>query len=401
LGTGKGSSLLTARASPSVTLRTGINMAKHQIQPGMPLIEIAGLRKQYGKSADASVVALDHIDLTVSSGEWVAIMGPSGSGKSTLLNILGGLDQQSAGTVRVAGVELGSLSRQRLAQYRAENVGFIFQQFHLIPYLTAAENVMLAQYFHSMSDEQEARQMLARVGLEDRAAHLPGQLSGGEQQRVAIARALINQPSILLADEPTGNLDADNEAVVMRLLNELHDEGHTIIMVTHAPSIARAADRRIDLAHGHIESIHDQTASGTRFSMEQERAFDEVLERLWTLEESHTAATMEQIHSACGANPRSLPMMREIGLLEPEGELVGMTERGRARAANVIRRHRLAERLFLDTFQMEDEDQLESNACTFEHILSPEVTERICVFLNHPDRCPHGSLIPKGECCPR
>jgi len=377
-------------------------MTKHQIQPGAPLIEIAGLRKLYGKASQPSaVVALDGLDLTVTSGEWVAIMGPSGSGKSTLLNILGGLDQQTAGSVRISGKELGSLSRQQLAQYRAEHVGFIFQQFHLIPYLTAAENVMLAQYFHSMSDEQEACQMLARVGLGDRAKHLPGQLSGGEQQRVAIARALINQPSILLADEPTGNLDAENEAIVMRLLRELHEEGHTILMVTHDPTVARSADRRIDLAHGRIEQIHDQRVAGTVFTLEQERAFDEVLERLWVLSESELPATPEEIHSACGANPRALPVMREIGLLAPENELVTMTERGRARAASVIRRHRLAERLFSDTFQMEDEAELESNACTFEHILSPEVTERICIFLNHPDRCPHGSPIPKGDCCPQ
>jgi putative ABC transport system ATP-binding protein len=378
-------------------------MTQHQVQPGSPLIEIAALRKLYGKASQSNaVIALDNIDLTVTSGEWVAIMGPSGSGKSTLLNILGGLDQQTSGSVRIAGQELGKLSRQQLAEYRAEHVGFIFQQFHLIPYLSAVENVMLAQYFHSMSDEQEALQMLERVGLRDRATHPPGQLSGGEQQRVAIARALINQPSLLLADEPTGNLDAENEAIVMRLLRELHHEGHTILMVTHDPTVARAADRRIDLAHGHIEQIHDQRLTGTIFSLEQERAFDEVLEQLWVLEEMGTPATpaaIEEIHSACGANPRSLPVMREIGLLAPGEKALAMTEEGRARAAGVIRRHRLAERLFSDTFQMSDEQQLESNACTFEHILSPEVTERICIFLNHPDRCPHGSPIPKGDCC--
>ncbi|MSO20434.1 MAG: ATP-binding cassette domain-containing protein [Acidobacteria bacterium] len=392
------------------------NQVEHQVDVGAPLIEIAGLRKQYGKSL-TPVIALDHVDLTVAGGEWVAIMGPSGSGKSTLLNILGGLDQQSAGLVRIAGTELASLSKQQLAAFRAAHVGFIFQQFHLIPYLTAVENVMLAQYFHSISDEREAREMLERVGLDARATHLPGQLSGGEQQRVAIARALINQPSLLLADEPTGNLDAENEAIVMRLLRELHGEGHTIIMVTHDPIIARSANRRIDLAHGRIEQIWDHSPTGSRFSIEQERDFDEVLEQLWVLEETDTPATLEKIHSSCGANPRSLPMMREIGLLQPigqsqpighlqsagalpEGGLVVMSEPGRARAANIIRRHRLAERLFSDTFQMHDEQQLEANACTFEHILSPEVTERICIFLNHPDRCPHGSPIPTGECCP-
>ncbi|HEY7678885.1 MAG TPA: ABC transporter ATP-binding protein, partial [Terriglobia bacterium] len=185
-----------------------------------PLIEVSGLRKQYGPS----VVALADVDLTVERGEWLAVMGPSGSGKTTLLNILGCLDRPTSGAVRIAGTDLASLGKQELTRFRAERVGFIFQQFHLIPYLTALENVQLAQYFHSMTDAEQAGRMLARVGLSHRAAHLPSQLSGGEQQRVAIARALINQPSLLLADEPTGNLDAENERIVMGLLEELHAE---------------------------------------------------------------------------------------------------------------------------------------------------------------------------------
>ena len=135
---------------------------------------------------------------------------------------------------------------------RAEKIGFVFQQFHLIPYLTALENVMLAQYFHSMTDEPEAFNALQRVGLRDRAQHLPAHLSGGEQQRVCIARALINDPKIVLADEPTGNLDALNEEIVMRLLRELHQQGRTIVMVTHDPVVARMADRRVELHHGKI-----------------------------------------------------------------------------------------------------------------------------------------------------
>jgi putative ABC transport system ATP-binding protein len=142
-----------------------------------------------------------------------------------------------------------------LTRFRAEKVGFVFQQFHLVPYLTALENVMLAQYFHSTTDEKEARQSLERVGLGDRAEHLPLQLSGGEQQRVAVARALINHPRLILADEPTGNLDEVNEQIVLNLLRELHQEGHTILMVTHAPSIGRLADRRIELAHGRLAQI--------------------------------------------------------------------------------------------------------------------------------------------------
>jgi putative ABC transport system ATP-binding protein len=360
-----------------------------------PLIEVSGLRKQYGPS----VVALADVDLTVERGEWLAVMGPSGSGKTTLLNILGCLDRPTSGAVRIAGTDLASLGKQELTRFRAERVGFIFQQFHLIPYLTALENVQLAQYFHSMTDAEQAGRMLARVGLSHRAAHLPSQLSGGEQQRVAIARALINQPSLLLADEPTGNLDAENERIVMGLLEELHAEGNTIVMVTHDPLVARSADRHILLEHGRV-------AREVPLSFEEERAFDEVLSQIWVLEEDRLEPLREHIETPSGGRWPSasfgkvLPLMKETGLLRSDQPELVMTERGRVRAAGVIRRHRLAERLFADTFQMRDEQQLESNACTFEHILSPEVTERICVFLNHPDHCPHGSPIPPGPCCP-
>ena len=353
-----------------------------------PLIEAAGLRKEYGPA----VVALDGISFRVEPGEWVAVMGPSGSGKTTLLNILGCLDSPTAGTVTIAGTDISRLSHGERTRFRAERVGFIFQQFHLIPYLTALENVLMAQYFHSMTDEQQARLALQRVGLAARLDHLPSELSGGEQQRVAIARALINQPSLLLADEPTGNLDAENEEIVLGLFRRLHAEGHAIIMVTHNPSIGRMADRQIVLEHGRIA----QTVS---FSFEEETAFDEVLEQVWVLEETRTIPTLNQIRFGSGGDGRILPAMKQIGLLRSHDPALEMTETGRARAASIIRRHRLAERLFAETFHMTDEQQLESNACTFEHILSPEVTERICAFLNHPRHCPHGSPIPPGECC--
>ena len=352
------------------------------------LIEIAALRKEYGPS----VVALDGVSLRVQAGEWVAVMGPSGSGKTTLLNILGCLDSPTSGQVLIAGTDVSRLSHSERTRFRAEQVGFIFQQFHLIPYLSALENVLMAQFFHSMTDEGQARQALERVGIGDRLQHLPSELSGGEQQRVAIARALINEPSLLLADEPTGNLDAANEEIVMELFRELHAEGHTILMVTHDPAIGRMADRRIILEHGRI-------APTVSFSFEEETAFDEVLERLWVLEENRTQPTLEQIHCGDGEDGKILPVMKQIGLLRSDLPALEMTEVGRARAASIIRRHRLAERLFAETFHMTDERQLESNACTFEHILSPEVTERICAFLDHPRHCPHGSPIPPGECC--
>ncbi|HWF65961.1 MAG TPA: ABC transporter ATP-binding protein [Acidobacteriaceae bacterium] len=216
-----------------------------------PIIELNNATREYRGRA-GNVRALDAITLSVRRGEWVAITGPSGSGKSTLVNLLGCLDHADAGTVRIAGKDVHQLSRKELDQFRAETVGFIFQQFHLIPYLTALENIMLAQYFHSMTDWKEAMRALQIVGLAQRAGHLPSELSGGEQQRVCIARALINHPPVLLADEPTGNLDAANQEIVTGLLRSLHRQGHTILMVTHDPEMARLADRIIELHHGRI-----------------------------------------------------------------------------------------------------------------------------------------------------
>ncbi len=203
-------------------------------------------------SSDGVIRALDDVSLHVAAGEWLAVMGPSGSGKSTLVNLIGCLDRPSAGEVWLDGQNAAAMSSAERTRMRAEKIGFVFQQFHLIPYLTALENILLAQYFHSMTDEGEALEALARVGLRDRAQHLPAHLSGGEQQRVCIARALINDPRIVLADEPTGHLDAQNEEIVLRLLRELHEQGRTIIMVTHDPVVARLADRRVELHHGRI-----------------------------------------------------------------------------------------------------------------------------------------------------
>jgi putative ABC transport system ATP-binding protein len=208
--------------------------------------------KKLSKIYDNNTRALTDINLTIKKGEWVTIMGPSGSGKTTLLNIIGGLDKPTNGKVIINDIEITNLSSRKLTQFRRENIGFIFQQFHLVPYLNALENVMLAQYFHSMAVEAEAADALERVGLKDRLTHLPTQMSGGEQQRVAVARALANEPDILLADEPTGNLDQKNGAVVLDLLKSLHDEGHTIVMITHDQSIAEHGERIIKLVDGGI-----------------------------------------------------------------------------------------------------------------------------------------------------
>src|SRR6202167_3185758 len=214
------------------------------------LVQLEDLRKEFGK-----VRALAGVSFNVEAGEWIAIMGPSGSGKTTLINILGGLDTPTSGQAIVDEVDVARLDESGLTRFRAQKIGFIFQQFHLVPYLTAVENVMLAQYFHSTTDEKEAQQSLERVGLGDRTEHRPRELAGGEQQRVAVARALINQPKLILADEPTGNLDEANEETILALLQDLHASGHTILVVPHSPAIGRMADRRIELAHGRLAQI--------------------------------------------------------------------------------------------------------------------------------------------------
>ena len=198
------------------------------------------------------VNALTAIDLNVREGEWLAIMGPSGSGKTTLMNIIGCMDKPSFGKVVLDGQDVTTATMRELTAIRRDKIGLIFQQFHLISYLTALENVMMAQYYHSMVDEREAMAALERVGLGQRARHLPSQLSGGEQQRVCIARALINYPRLILADEPTGNLDGENEEIVMDIFRQLHDEGSSIIMVTHSLEVAAHAERHIVLEHGRI-----------------------------------------------------------------------------------------------------------------------------------------------------
>ena len=217
------------------------------------LLDVRHVSKIYG-----DLHALKDVSLSVRKGEWVAIMGSSGSGKSTMMNIIGCMDKPSVGQVILDGQDITKESQKSLTEIRREKIGLIFQQFHLIPYLTALENVMVAQYYHSIPDEEEALKALERVGLKDRAKHLPSQLSGGEQQRVCIARALINSPEIILADEPTGNLDEANEKIVIEILRQLHKEGTTIIVVTHDLEVGDVAERKIVLEYGKIVNIIDQ-----------------------------------------------------------------------------------------------------------------------------------------------
>jgi len=353
------------------------------------LVQVENLCKNFG-----AVRALDGVSFRVAEGEWIAIMGPSGSGKTTLINILGGLDTPTSGQAIVDGTDVGRLDEAGLTRFRAAKIGFVFQQFHLVPYLTALENVMLAQYFHSATDEPEARAALERVGLGDRLDHLPAQLSGGEQQRVAVARALINHPKLILADEPTGNLDEANENIVVRLLRELHVQGHTILMVTHSASLGSLADRRIELAHGRLAQI-------TEMSAEEEIRLDHLLEQVWVTEEEGVTPELDRIRERTEPDAvRVISRLKDLGLLEMRGSEVSLTARGENRARDIIRRRRLAERLLTDTFSVAD-SEADSHACKFEHIISPELDQRICTFLGHPKTCPHGNPIPPGICCDR
>jgi len=405
----------------------GVGKVNIHGESSAPMIRLERVRKVYSARAEgdgSTINALDGVSLTVPAGEWIAMMGPSGSGKSTLVNLIGCLDRPSSGEIWLDGSNVAAMNAQELNRVRAEKLGFVFQQFHLIPYLTALENLMLSQYFHSMTDEKEALAALERVGLKDRATHLPAHLSGGEQQRVCIARALINDPKIILADEPTGNLDAENQAIVLRLLRELHQQGRTIVMVTHDPVVAQMADRRIELRHGRIASMDVLAIS-------DEEQFDEVLEEMWVIEEHGETAELGRIEVE-GALPMPLAIeqMTERGLLTvlphppvthdhqavvnpchdtlksshslpADGDFViQFTATGRRQAADIIRRHRLAERLFTESLGMQNEEEIEQQACKFEHILSPGATERICTFLGHPKTCPHGAPIPPGSCCP-
>ena len=223
----------------------------------MEILKFEGICKYFGE-----VKALDNISFDVLSGEWVSIMGPSGSGKSTLVNILSLMDAPTAGRYILGGADASALNDEQILEFRRKKIGLVFQQFHLIPYLTAVENVMLNQYYHSCVDEDSAKAALEKVGLAHRITHRPSELSGGEQQRVCIARALINDPDIIIADEPTGNLDEANERVVLQLFQTLRGEGKTLLLVTHNEELGKFADKVVRLRHGKLDRIEllDQSA---------------------------------------------------------------------------------------------------------------------------------------------
>ena len=231
----------------------------------MSFITITNLRKTY-QMGRQKVHALDGVDLVAAPNSFYAVMGPSGSGKSTLLYLLGGLDRPSAGDIVVDGCSLGALDENALARYRRRTVGFIFQSFNLIPTLSALENVAFPMRFARVPRRRRvarARELLDLVGLGDRLRHKPTELSGGQQQRVAIARALVNDPQVILADEPTGNLDTASGAGVMQVLADLHRHGRTILVVTHDPRMSAYATQTVHMLDGRIVSAADYAAATT------------------------------------------------------------------------------------------------------------------------------------------
>lgn len=220
------------------------------------VIDVEHVSKIYG--GVTPVKALDDINLNVEKGEWVSIVGPSGSGKSTLLNLLGCLDKPSSGILKIDGIDTSDCLDEDLSALRANAIGFVFQQFHLLPGRSALENVMLAGTYLGITKKERyerSRNALNAVGLSSRENHLPSQLSGGEKQRVAIARATVSLPSILLCDEPTGNLDSENTVAVLEVINKFHEGGSTIVVITHDDNVARHAKRKISITDGKVDAI--------------------------------------------------------------------------------------------------------------------------------------------------
>ena len=348
----------------------------------MAFLEVTGLVKRFG-----AVTAVDRVDLTLESGEWLAVLGPSGSGKSTLLHCIAQLQEADDGRIVLDGRAVTRLSQPERAELRREQIGIVFQQFHLLPYLTATENVMLAQYFHSTSDRREAEDALRRVGLGDRLTHLPSQLSGGEQQRACVARALVNRPKLLLADEPTGSLDKDSRDAVLALFAELHAEGHAIVTVTHDPAVGRRADRELVLEHGRVTG-----SVGAPHDAESELGV--VLERALLLEQEGRPVTREAI----AAGRRALDACLVSQHLVARGAALALTDAGRARAEAFARRRRLAERLVQQALQ--EVGETPQRACGTDLLLAQDAVDATCTFLGHPRTCPHGRAIPPGPCCP-
>jgi len=349
------------------------------------LLSVKEVGKRFGR-----VVALDGVSFDLERGEWLAVLGPSGSGKSTLLHCLAQLQDVDSGSVQLDGAEVTTLSAEDKARLRREALGIVFQQFHLLPYLTAVENVMLAQFFHSIADRREAEEALRRVGLGDRLEHLPRELSGGEQQRCCVARALINRPKLLLADEPTGSLDRASRDAVLDLFTQLHREGHAIITVTHDPAVGRRADKELLLEHGRV-------SGSVAAPHDAESELDLVLERIFVAEEGGGHATRELL--ARGIGRRALDACITRGHVAEDGTRFVLLPSGRERAREVVRRRRLAERLVQQALHGVEVDLAPGADCPADRLLAHEAADATCAFLGHPRTCPHDRVIPEGPCC--
>jgi putative ABC transport system ATP-binding protein len=276
----------------------------------MPIIQLEDVSKLYG-FGDAANVALDEVSLSIDQGEFVAVMGPSGSGKSTLMNIIGLLDRPSHGTYMLNNRKVAKLRPNAAAKYRRDTIGFIFQSFNLLPRLTALENVALPLAYKGVGISRRTRMasdMLSRVGLQHREYYFPWQLSGGQRQCVAIARALVNNPKLIIADEPTGNLDSAGSRLVMELLSEIHKSGNTILFVTHNPELTRYASRVVYMHDGAI--VHDEhtrigevaaTARRVMYSVPQTTAEDDL---------AGVSALMKALPGQDGASPETTPHPR-------------------------------------------------------------------------------------------
>jgi putative ABC transport system ATP-binding protein len=255
-----------AAVAEPLTAEASITAELAPVDADPPVIELTEVAKIY-RSGSLQVAALRGISARIQRGEYVAIMGPSGSGKSTLMHIIGCLDVPSSGSYRLAGEDVSQLSEGQLAEIRNRQVGFVFQQFNLLPSLNAWRNVELPLSYAGIGRDQRRRMALAaldRVGLADRVEHRPGELSGGQQQRVAVARALVGDPALILADEPTGNLDSTATADVLGLLDELHRQGRTIVLITHEPDVAERASRVLRIRDGQVQSDSAEPVGAVR-----------------------------------------------------------------------------------------------------------------------------------------
>ncbi len=249
---GAGGSPATAEEAPPTV--AGATSAASPPGGAEPVVAMRGIAKIYG-SGDSEVRALDGVDLQLNRGEFVAIMGPSGSGKSTLMNIIGCLDRPTAGSYELSGRDVSRLSESQLSHVRRHSIGFVFQTFNLLPRLSALANVELPMIYAGVPARrrrEHALELLTRVGLEKRVSHRPAMMSGGERQRVAVARSLANNPDLLLADEPTGNLDSRAGAEIVTLIQELHREGHTVLLITHEADVAAHAERTVVIRDGRV-----------------------------------------------------------------------------------------------------------------------------------------------------